>query len=84
MNWVVVGLNAFDEWSESGTDPDTRITVLEWLLGVQASGPPADGEFDPHRDTWAVTVPGTDVVAEYIIAPFLEPPAIVFRRFQSS
>jgi hypothetical protein len=56
---------------------------LEWLLSLQTFGPPDDGEFDQYRDTWTVTVPGTEVIAEYITAPFLDPPAVAFRSFQS-
>jgi hypothetical protein len=62
-------------------DPDIRIAVLAWLVGLQESGPPADGVFDAYRDTWLVVVPGTAVTAEYIVAPFLDPPVIAFRVF---
>lgn len=76
----MVGLAAFDAWAATGAD-DLRIEILEWLVALQDSGPPVDEIFDPYRDTWSVTVPGTTVAAEYIVAPFLDPPAIAFRRF---
>jgi len=80
--WVVIGLAAFDAWSQSIGDADLRVQVLEWMVGLQEAGPPAEGVFDPFRDTWIANVPGTDVTAEYIVAPFLEPPAIAIRRLQ--
>jgi hypothetical protein len=79
---VVVGLDAYDLWAEAHEDIDARIAVLEWLVGLQASGPPTDGVFDSHRDTWSVVVPGADVTVEYVVAPFLDPPAIACRRFR--
>jgi hypothetical protein len=51
-------------------------------VSLQDAGPPEGGVFDPFRDTWSVTVPWTSVTAEYIVAPFLNPPAIAFRRFR--
>ena len=71
----------FDAWSQSVEDVDLRIQVLEWLVSLQDGGPPEDADFDAFRETWSVTVPGTNVMAEYIVAPFLDPPAIAFRRF---
>ena len=81
MRWVVVGLATFDAWAETVDDIDVRIAALEWLVSLSDTGPPFDGVFDPYRDTWSVVVPGTEVRAEYIVAPFLDPPAIVFRAF---
>jgi hypothetical protein len=78
---VVVGLAAVDAWTATVDDPDLRIAVLAWLVGLQEAGPPPAGVFDAYRDTWSVVVPGTDVTAEYIVAPFLDPPAIAFRVF---
>lgn len=83
MKWVIVGLAVFDSWSNSIGDVDLRIRVLEWLLILQDAGPPVEGVFDPFRETWSVTVPGTNVRAEYIVVPFLDPPAIAFRGFFS-
>jgi hypothetical protein len=82
VKWVVVGLATFDIWSQSTDDVDLRIHVLEWLVGLQEAGPPDAGIFDPFRDTWSVTVPGTRLTAEYIVAPFLNPPAIALRSFK--
>jgi hypothetical protein len=80
LTWVVVGLAVFDAWAEAIDDSEVRIQVLEWMVGLQEDGPPANGVFDPFRETWSAMVPGTTVTAEYIVAPFLDPPAIAVRR----
>ena len=72
---------AVDAWSATVDDLDIRMAVLAWLVGLREAGPPPDGVFDAYRDTWSVVVPRTDVTAEYIVAPFLDPPAIAFRAF---
>jgi len=74
-------LAAVDAWSATVDDLDIRMAVLAWLVGLREAGPPPDGVFDAYRDTWSVVVPRTDVTAEYIVAPFLDPPAIAFRAF---
>jgi len=81
VNWVVVALDAFDAWAAETNDVELRIGVLTWLVGLQSEGPPMTGSFDPFRDTWTVVVPETGVTVEYILAPFLDPPALVCRRF---
>ena len=43
MRWVVVGLATFDAWAQNVDDVDTRLAVLEWLVGLSDSGPPAEG-----------------------------------------
>jgi hypothetical protein len=80
----VVGLAVFDAWAEAeDVDADTRLAVLGWFHSLQLSGPPPDGSFDPFRDTWSVVIPATSVTAEYIVAPFLDPPAIAVRVLRS-
>lgn len=77
----MVGLAVYDAWAEAVENSEVRMQVLEWMVGLQEDGPPADGVFDPFRETWSATVPGTTVTAEYIVAPFLDPPAIAIRHF---
>lgn len=76
----MVGLAVYDTWSEGVDDSDLRVHVLEWMVELQEGGPPTDGVYDPYRETWTANVPGTIVTAEYIVAPFLDPPAIAIRR----
>jgi len=63
VKWVVVRPATVDTWSASTDDIDPRIHVLEWLVSLQDAGQPQGGVFDPFRDTWSLTVPGTSVTA---------------------
>ena len=85
MNWVVVTRDAYDRFcSDNPTDDDTelRLQVAAWALLLQMTRPPPDGEFDPYRRTWKAALPGLSVTAEYLVLPYLEPPAIVVRKYE--
>ena len=79
MTWVVIGLATFDAWADEIEGVDLRIQVLEWMVSLQEGGPPAHGIFDPFRETWTFVIPGSNVTAEYFVAPFLDPPAVAIR-----
>lgn len=85
MKWVVVTRDAYEAW-EATTDPDSdadlRIEVLTWVLGLQDAGPPTGGVFDPFRETMLTQVGETVVWIEYLVLPYLEPPAIVIREYR--
>lgn len=83
MNWVVVTRDAYEAWeasTASDADADLRIEVLTWVLALQDEGPPADGIFDPFRETMFTHVGDTGVWIEYLVLPYLEAPAIVIRQ----
>jgi len=46
------------------------------------NGPPNAGVFDPFRETHFARVADTDVWIEYLILPYLDPPAIVIREYR--
>lgn len=85
MTWVIVTRDAYEAW-EATTDPDAdadlRVAVLAWILGLQDEGPPPDGFFDPFRETVFSQVAETGVWIEYLVLPYLEPPAVVIRRYR--
>jgi len=84
VDGVVVTRDAYEAW-EATTDPDTdadlRVAVLEWVHALQ-NGPPNAGVFDPFRETHFARVADTDVWIEYLILPYLDPPAIVIREYR--
>lgn len=85
MSWEIVTQASYDAW-EATTDPDRdwelRAAVLAWVLSLQDSGPPVDGIFDPFRETLFARVSETEIWIEYIVLPYLEPPAIVIRNYR--
>jgi len=84
VRWVVVTRDAYEAWAAT-TDPerdaDLRIRVLSWVLGLQ-EGPPSTGVFDPFRETMFCEVDATGVWIEYLVLPYLNPPAIVIREYR--
>ena len=85
MKWVIVTRAAYEAW-EATTDPeldaDLRLGVLGWVLDLQDSGPPPGGIFDPFRETLFTRAEDTGVWIEYLVLPYLDPPAIVIRGFR--
>lgn len=85
MTWVVITRDSYETW-RAGTDEEhdaeLRMNVLGYLLSLQDDGPPAHGTYDSFRNTWEALIPGTNVVMEYVVAPFLDPPAIAIRRYR--
>ena len=85
MTWVIITRAAYESW-EATTDPDSdadlRLDVLTWVLDLQAAGPPPDGIFDPFRETMFSQAGQTGVWVEYLVLPYLDPPAIVIREFR--
>ena len=81
MSWVVVTQDSFAAWvTDSDPDPDERIAVVSWLLGL-ADGPSPMGILDPFAGSWFAEVGDTAVWIEYLVLPDLRPPAIVIRRY---
>ena len=83
MTWAVVAQDAYRDWAET-TNEDAhafiRIAVLEWLIGLQDTGPPENAVVD--GSLWLVEVPGTAISARYTVFTGAYPPAIVVREFR--
>ena len=84
MTWAIEFEEPYDAWdvtTDIEEDVEIRLTVLEFMDHWRTSGPPDDADYDADRDTFSCAVPGTPIIAEYVPAPYTDPPTIIVKRF---
>jgi hypothetical protein len=82
--WVVVTRDSYEAWeatTEPSRDADLRFAVLAFVRALQLAGPPPEAVLDPLSAPLFARVDETGVWIEYIVPPYLSPPAIAIRQY---